>query len=276
MKISVVAAIFLLTITVCSCAGGSSSPGTGPSPQPISAGAQPPLVYNFWAQPSTIVKGGSARLNWNVLGAASVRIDPSVGSVQTTGSINVAPSSSTTFTLTATGAGGNVQATEEVHVLPPAPVVPAINWFAASPSTILAGNSATLSWHTTNAQSVTITGIGPVAKSGTRLVAPLSTTRYVLEATTSTGRFQDAATVEVVSISPTVYYEVYQVQPEYVPQLVPEQPDYGPGGGGYSGADGDTVPASQPGGGGYSGADGDTGTGSQDSVNWTPPPDEEH
>jgi hypothetical protein len=262
------------TAVVTVMAGGSSVPGISPSPQPASSGTQPPLVYNFWAEPSTIVRGGSTRLSWNVLGAYSVRIDPSVGIVKTTGSINVTPSSSTTYTLTATSSGGNVWATEEVHVLPPTPEVPAINWFAASPSTILAGNSARLSWHTTNAQQVTISGIGPVAKSGTRPVAPYGTTQYILEATTSTGRYQDAVTVEVVSINPTVYYQTYQVQPEYVPQLVPVLPDYGPGGGGYSGADGDTTPANQAGGGGYSGADGGTTPG-QDTGNWTPPPDEE-
>jgi len=241
----------VVTVTV----GGSSYPG--PTPQPISAGTQPPLVYNFWAEPSTIVRGGSTRLSWNVLGANSVRIDPAIGIVKATGSHNVTPTSSTTYTLTATSSGGNVWATEEVHVLPPTPEVPAINWFAASPSTILAGNSARLSWHTTNARQVTISGIGPVARSGTRLVSPYGTTQYILEATTATGRYQDAVTVDVVTINPAVYYQTYQVQPEYVPQLVPALPDYGSGGGGYSGADGDITPSNQ------------------DSGDSTPSPDEE-
>jgi hypothetical protein len=262
------------TAVVAVMVGGSTYPVASPSTQPASSGAQPPLVYNFWAEPSTIVKGGSTRLSWNVLGANSVRIDPAIGIVKATGSYNVTPASSTTYTLTATSSGGNVWATEEVHVLQPTPEVPVINWFAASPSTILEGNSSRLSWHTTNAQQVTISGIGPVARSGSRLVAPYGTTQYILEATTSTGRYQDAVTVEVVSINPTVYYQTYQVQPDYVPQLVPVQPDYGPGGGGYSGADGDTTPVNQVGGGGYSGADGGN-TPAQDSGNWTPPPDEE-
>jgi hypothetical protein len=113
-----------------------------------------------------------------------------------------------------------------VHVLPPTPSIPAINWFAASPSSILAGNSAKLSWSTTNAQKVTIYGIGSVAASGTRVVAPRSTTQYILEATSAAGRFQDAVTVEVYALSPAIYYQAYQVQPDYVPPLVPVPPGY--------------------------------------------------
>ena len=230
--------------------GGSSIVSASTPQQPTTTGIQPPLVYNFWAEPSTLMKGSSTKLSWNVMGAYSVRIDPTVGVVKTTGSINVTPASSTTYTLTATNSGGTVRASEEVHVLPTTPTIPAINWFAASPSSILSGNSATLSWSTTNAKNVSISGIGAVAASGTRTVAPRGTTQYILEATSAAGRFQDAVTVEVHTLSPAVYYQAYQVQPDYVPPLVPAQPGYGPGGGGYSGADGDT-----PGGGGYSGAD---------------------
>ncbi len=223
----------IVTVTV----GGSTYTSTNPSPQPTSAGTQPPLVYNFWAQPSTINRGGSTRLSWNVLGAYSIRIDPTVGIVKTTGSINVTPASSTTYTLSATNSGGSVMATEEVHVLPPTPLAPAINWFAISPSSILAGNAATLSWSTTNATKVTISGIGSVAASGTRAVAPRGTTQYILEATSAAGRFQDAVTVSVHALSPAVYYQAYQVQPDYVPPLIPVLQDGGPGGGGFSGAD---------------------------------------
>jgi len=232
--------------------GGSSPVSPGPSPQPAGTGMQPPLVYNFWAEPSTLSRGGSTKLSWNVMGAYSVRIDPTVGIVKTTGSVNVTPSSSTTYTLTATNSGGSVRATEEVHILQSAPSLPAINWFAASPSSLLSGNSATLSWSTTNAKIVSISGIGSVAASGTRTVSPRSTTQYILEATSAAGgRYQDAVMVEVYTLSPAVYYQTYQVQPDYVPPLVPVLPGYGPGGGGYSGAGGDT-----PGGGGSSGAGG--------------------
>jgi len=222
----------IVTVTV----AGSALTSTVTSQQPVTAGTQPPLVYNFWAQPSTLTRGGSTRLSWNVLGAYSIRIDPAVGIVKTTGSINVTPASSTTYTLSATNSGGTVRAAEEVHVLPPAPLGPAINWFAISPSSILAGNPATLSWSTTNANKVTISGIGSVAASGTRAVAPRNTTQYILEATSAAGRFQDAVTVSVHALSPAIYYQAYQVQPDYVPPLVPVLQD-GPGGGGFSGAD---------------------------------------
>ena len=260
------------TAIVTVAVGGSSIVSASTPQQPTSTGIQPPLVYNFWAEPSTLTRGGSTKLSWNVLGAYSIRIDPTVGIVKTTGSVNVTPASSTTYTLTATNSGGSVRATEEVHILPPTPSGPAINWFAASPSSILAGNSARLSWSTTNAKNVTISGIGSVAVSGTRSVAPRSTTQYILGATSTTGRFQDAVTVEVYSLSPAVYYQTYQVQPDYVPPLVPVLPDYGPGGGGYSGAGGDT-----PGGGGYLGADGNTpGGGGSSGAGGDAPPDDDY
>ena len=253
--------------------GGISIVSASTPQQPSSTGIQPPLVYNFWAEPSTLSKGASTKLNWNVLGAYSIRIDPSVGVVKTTGSVNVTPASSTTYTLTASNSGGTVRATEEVHVLPATPSIPAINWFAASPSSILAGNSAKLSWSTTNAKSVTISGIGSVAVSGTRSIAPRSTTQYILEATSASGRFQDAVTVEVYTLSPTVYYQTYQVQPDYVPPLVPVAPVYGPGGGGYSGAGADT----SPGGGGYSGADDNSpGGGGSSGAGADTPPNEDY
>jgi hypothetical protein len=78
--------------------------------------------------------------------------------------------------------------------------------------------------------------------------------------------------VSVNALSPAVYYQAYQVQPNYVPPLIPAQPGYGPGGGGYSGADG-----AAPGGGGYSGADGYTpGGGGASGADGSMPPDEDY
>src|SRR2546427_10247628 len=56
------------------------------------------------------------------------------------------------------------------------------------PTSILVGQSSTLTWNTTNATSVTIDqGVGSVAGAGTRIVSPTATTTYTLTATNATG-----------------------------------------------------------------------------------------
>ena len=78
--------------------------------------------------------------------------------------------------------------------------------FSASPTTIERGQSATLSWTTTNANSVTINqSIGsviPVAR-GSRSVSPTSTTTYTLTATGEGGTLTPKPTVTVTVTEPT-------------------------------------------------------------------------
>ena len=65
---------------------------------------------------------------------------------------------------------------------------PVINIFTASPLSITAGESATLSWNVTDADNVTLNpGSLTVALSGSTFVSPTTTTTYTLTATNSTG-----------------------------------------------------------------------------------------
>ncbi len=85
--------------------------------------------------------------------------------------------------------------------------VPPTATFTASPTSIAAGQSSTLSWSATNATTVSINqGIGTVAVSGTRSVSPAATTTYTLTATNSTGSTTATTTVTVGSskITPTI------------------------------------------------------------------------
>lgn len=72
---------------------------------------------------------------------------------------------------------------------------------SASPNTITVGQSTTLSWSTTNATAVTISGIGPVALSGSQEVSPGETTLYTLTATGQGGTETAAFMVEVIQPS---------------------------------------------------------------------------
>ena len=78
---------------------------------------------------------------------------------------------------------------------------PVVNSFFASPSAIIAGESATLSWTVTNADSVTIDyGIGTVALTGITTVNPTTDTTYTLIATNSAGPVTATVTVTVAPI----------------------------------------------------------------------------
>jgi hypothetical protein len=76
--------------------------------------------------------------------------------------------------------------------------LPEILNFAVSPSTISAGASATLSWQTTNAVSVSIDqAIGDVAPAGQANVAPSSSTIYKITASNNAGTRNAYATLYV-------------------------------------------------------------------------------
>lgn len=77
-------------------------------------GVPAPRVNRFSATPSLIAPGGSSLLNWEVERADTVQISETVGSVSLIGNANVSPSTTTTYALTATGAGGTV--TKEVTI----------------------------------------------------------------------------------------------------------------------------------------------------------------
>jgi hypothetical protein len=75
--------------------------------------------------------------------------------------------------------------------------VPVIESFNASPASISAGESSSLSWTVSGATQVTIDqGIGNVALTGSRTVSPASTTVYTMTATNSSG--SATATTEVM------------------------------------------------------------------------------
>jgi hypothetical protein len=170
---------------------------------------QLPVVNSFDANPPSISAGGSSTLTWNSSGAASVSIDQGIGNVALTGSRPVAPSTTTTYTLTATNSSGSLTATCQVMVAgtpaappaaPPAAGLPVVSSFTANPPGITAGNQSALSWNVSNATSVTIgPAVGTFAASGSTIVSPASTTTYTLTATNAVGSTTSTAQVIVSS-----------------------------------------------------------------------------
>ena len=140
-----------------------------------------PILINIDINPAVINSGGSAALRWNVSGANSVFIDQGIGNVQLSGDIIISPTATTTYTITASGAGGTMSKSAVLVVNPPV-----VATFNINPSTIDVGQSATLQWNVTGATSVTIDqGIGQVPPVGSRIVSPYMTTTYNLTASSS-------------------------------------------------------------------------------------------
>ncbi len=83
---------------------------------------------------------------------------------------------------------------------PPPPASPTAS-ISVSPDTIQQGQSATLSWQTSNATDVSIDGIGAVQPSGSQQVNPTDSTTYHLVAKGSGGS-QDASTRLTVTQPP--------------------------------------------------------------------------
>ncbi|MHB1351674.1 MAG: CAP domain-containing protein [Desulfobulbaceae bacterium] len=140
-----------------------------------------PLPHiDFVADPGTIQPGASSSLTWNVRDANMISIDQGIGDVTALTSIIVTPSATTTYTMTATGIGGTSTASITVKVAYPAPTVS----MTATPQLIQPGETVTLSWNSSEADSVTIDqGVGEVDTSGSLQMAPAKTTLYTITAT---------------------------------------------------------------------------------------------
>jgi hypothetical protein len=87
----------------------------------VGSPAKPPVVTSFFANPANAGPGMSATLHWATSGATSVSIDNGVGTVPGI-TANVSPSSTTTYTLTATNAAGITKAAATVNYYPLAKV----------------------------------------------------------------------------------------------------------------------------------------------------------
>ena len=106
------------------------APAPPPPPPPVSSPLPrrrraAPTVAQFTAEPTSIQRGQTSTLRWEVTGnVTSVSINQGVGTVQSTGSSRVSPSDSTTYTLTATGPGGSATQSATVNVSAPPPPPP--------------------------------------------------------------------------------------------------------------------------------------------------------
>ena len=131
-KITVVSIALVLAMFAAGCKKKAPPPPPPPPPAPVGVTAPvtrptgpAPVIAAFTAEPTTIQRGQSSTLRWEVSGdVTSVSIDQTIGPVQNTGNRRVFPSDSTTYTLTATGPGGSTVSSAVVSVTAPEPPPP--------------------------------------------------------------------------------------------------------------------------------------------------------
>ncbi|MCX8239896.1 MAG: hypothetical protein OSB05_13835, partial [Akkermansiaceae bacterium] len=160
------------------------------------------LLSAFTTDDESIPAGEAVTVSWEVDPAFdTLVIDNGVGDVapSTTdgsGSIELTPVGTTTYTLTAT-LGAKVQSsTLTIHV----GEVPTISSFEITgPDTITSGGSTTLTWRTFGADSLNLApAAGDVTGETTVMVRATETTIYTLTATNATGSSMAQVTVTAV------------------------------------------------------------------------------
>jgi len=158
------------------------------------------LSVNIWATPNPIKAGGNAELVWTSNNATSATIDNGIGGVAVEGSYPISPSETTVYTITVSDGTNTVSDSIRVTARDPVPLAK----IAAGPMNIANGEGTTITWMTQEADTVSVTGLGTVQRSGARFVHPNSTTTYTVTATNEHGSVTDSVTVGVNENVPVI------------------------------------------------------------------------
>lgn len=184
----------------------ATGPGGDSTPQNANvqvAQPVPPEITVFSADPTQVSAGQTTTITWKTTNATSVTIDPSVQQddddppLLPTGSATVPVSETTTYTINASGPGGNAKP-KSVTVQ-----VPFTLSLTASPSTITPGQQSTLTWQVSNGTAMSLSVDNGVCNpctmpKGSANVTPAQTTTYTATATASNGgTIKQSATVTV-------------------------------------------------------------------------------
>lgn len=179
----------------------------------------PEPTVTLTALPVTINEGGTSTLTWSSTNATSCEASGGwSGSKSLSGNAIVSPSATTTYILTCQGDGGSDDDSATVNVILdeiPSPILT----FGGSPTSITLGGTSTLTWSSTNTTLCEATNAwsGTTTLSGNTIVAPTTTSTYVLTCSGPGGSTQDDVTITVNPLPPPeldhvviseVYYDV--------------------------------------------------------------------
>jgi hypothetical protein len=173
----------------------------------VTVTAPPPLpTVTISVAPSAITVGQSATVTWSSTNAMSCTASSAWSGAQaTSGTLTVKPTAAgpLSYTLACTGAGGSVNGTAALTVKAAAPTVT----ISVSPTSITVGQSATVTWSSTNATSCTASSAwtGSQATSGTLTVTPTAagSQSYALACTGAGGSANGSAALTVNAAATT-------------------------------------------------------------------------
>src|SRR5579859_6435792 len=167
----------------------ATGPNNGQATATVTVTVTPPSntpTVQVQANPTTINAGQISTVTWTTSNAVGITFNPDIsegepGTLPLEGHATVSPAQTTTYTATATSQS---EATATAAVTITVNQVPPTVSFSSNPSSILAGDKATLTWTTTNATNFQIDqGIGPQPLNGSITVQPAVTTTYTATAT---------------------------------------------------------------------------------------------
>ena len=178
------------------------------------ASPPPGPTVTLSASPSTINAGESSVLSWTTTDATScswLSGEGVSGSANSAGgSFTVSPNSTSLYTIECSNSTGSANDSVTVNVAPPS--APTVS-LTASPTTIDEGNSTTLSWNSTNAVSCNWTGgglSGSAPTSGSMSVSPTTDTTYSISCSNLVGDTASDSVSITVNPYPTPYTTPYE------------------------------------------------------------------
>lgn len=160
----------------------------------------PPVISGFSSSSNIILKGTSVNLSWQIDGTiGKLTLNNGIGDITGKTSLQVSPTVSSVYILTAENSFGRVTEELKVSVLPK----PVIKSFSVSSPVIAFGSEVGLSWEVKDAESVTLVidqKKQSVQNKGTLLIKPEKDVNCVLYA-----KAFDGTTVITKSLSLKVF-----------------------------------------------------------------------
>jgi hypothetical protein len=155
----------------------------------------------FTASPSPISPGVTSTLSWTISNGVTASINQGIGSVSaSSGTHDVNPLVTTTYTLTIINLNGTTNKTATVTVVPDP-----TGTFVCDPTSIFDGQTVDLVWTSSNAVTASIDhsigSVSPVA-GGRVTVSPSGTTTYTLTLTNSLGVTATLMATVTVTVRP--------------------------------------------------------------------------
>ena len=158
-----------------------------------------PAITSFTSGASTITSGSSTTLTAVFTGGTGT-VNPGALAISSGVPVNISPSANTTYTLTVTNTAttpATVTSQTTVTIVP----APVLTSFTLGSSTIISGNSTTLTAVFSNGTGSVDHGVGPVTSGTPVNISPTATTTYTLTVTNTASTPATATATATVTVN---------------------------------------------------------------------------